>query len=66
MNEPDIRLDWRLSDICKFFGVSRQTIHRWMNLSENPLPHYRPAGGTLRFSSKEAIDWARVSHPSDN
>jgi excisionase family DNA binding protein len=65
MSGPGIELDWRLSDVCDFLSVTRQTVHRWMKREVNPMPFYRPGGSTLRFSSREVIEWA-TTHTSED
>jgi len=58
-------LDWRIQDVAAYFGVVRQTVHRWMAAKENPIPHHRPGGGRARFRSQEVIEWATDSTPKD-
>lgn len=49
---------WQINDVAEFFSVHRQTVHRWMNLKINPIPHFRPGGGNARFHPDKVIEWA--------
>jgi excisionase family DNA binding protein len=60
MSESAISL-WRIRDVAKYFGVSRQTVHRWMARKVNPIPHFRPGGGAARFDPDKVIEWATTT-----
>jgi len=56
-SDTDRKLDWKLKDVADWFGVTTMTVRRWMAKEQNPLPHYRPGGGSPRFCSVEVKEW---------
>lgn len=45
-----------MRDVCRHFGVSRNTVGRWLQ-SDNPPPHIR-IGRQYRFNLAKLASWA--------
>lgn len=52
----------KVDRICKLLGVSRMTVHNWIN--EKGLPFLK-VGGALRFEEKAVVDWFRSQKEGD-
>ncbi len=42
---------------AEFVGVSRTTIHQWINRKINPLPHLRWGSRSVRIIQSELEEW---------